>query len=502
MKEETTPPPAVAEPGPAASSGQKIAWLTQLLPKPLLFALLGALGCFLGGLIGEALLLATRKAPPPATAREICLLMDCSGSMAGDKINEVKEAAIHFLRGQDLTHNAISVVGFNTFPWVAAPLTNDAGFLEGAVRALQSNGSTRMDLAMEMAIKQFSRRPIENGPNVPPRAILLFTDGMPEPPSASLPTLNAAQSARADGILIVSVATGDAQVQFLQQVTGDPKQVVPTTSGKFLEAFREAERVIRSKQMVESGSRSSHYSLLAAMSRIGTWTALLSVGLGLVLILGQNAYLHRRLLSPKEGLFGAGGSIGAGLVAGALGQLLFQGVASVAALELVGRIVAWTLLGGLLGLGMTFFVPNLKTWRALSGGALGGLVGGLGFLAGAGMLADFAGRLLGAALLGFFIGLMIALAEQLAREACLLVHWAPKETTTVNLGTQPVILGSSPEAHVYLPKEKGFPPVTGLVSFVGGKVEFENKINGQKQALRNGSKLQMGTLVIEVKTAR
>ena len=502
MKDETTSPAATAEPGPAATPGPMLAQLTRQLPKPVFFALLGALGCFLGGLIGEALLLATRKAPSPATAREICLLIDCSGSMHGDKINEVKEAAIQFLRGQDLTCNAIAVVGFNTFPWVAAPLTNHAGFLESAVRALQASGSTRMDLAMEMATKQFSPRSVEGGSNGPPRAILLFTDGMPEPPSASVPTLNAAQSARADGILIVSVATGDAQVQYLQQITGDPKQVMPTTSGKFLEAFREAERIIRSKQLVESSSRGSQYSLVWAMSRIGIWTALLSVGLGLVLIVGQNAYLHRRLLSAKEGLLGAGGSIGAGMVAGALGQLLFQGAASVAALELVGRIAAWTLLGGLVGLGMTFFVPNLKTWRALLGGAIGGVVGSLGFLAGAGMLADFAGRLLGAALLGFFIGLMIALAEQIAREACLLVHWAPKETTTVNLGAQPVILGSSPEAHVYLPKEKGFPPVTGLVSFVGGKVEFENKINGQKVALRNGSKLQLGTLVIEVKTAK
>lgn len=171
------------------------------------------------------------------------------------------------------------------------------------------------------------------------------------------------------------------------------------------------------------------------------------------------------------------------------------------ALEIIGRIAAWTLLGGLLGWGMTLFVPNLRASRALLGGALGGAVGSLGFLAGAALFADFAGRFLGAALLGFFIGLMIALAEQLAREACLLVHWAPKEITTVNLGGRPVILGSSSEAHIYLPKEKGFPPVTGLVSFSGGRVEFENKITGQKTVLQNGNKLQLGSLIVEVKTA-
>ena len=235
---------------------------------------------------------------------------------------------------------------------------------------------------------------------------------------------------------------------------------------------------------------------------VSLWTMLLAVGLALALIVGQNYYLRRQWLGMTEALKGTGGSISAGLVAGALGQLLFQGAANVPALQLVGRIAAWTLLGGLLGLGMTVFVPNLKILRALSGGAIGGLVGSLGFLAGAGMLADFAGRLLGAASLGFFIGLMIALAEQLAREACLLLHWAPKETTTVNLGARPVILGSSPEAHVCLAKEKGFPPVIGQVWFAGGKVQYENKVNGQKVALPNGSKMQLGTLVIEVRTAK
>ena len=234
---------------------------------------------------------------------------------------------------------------------------------------------------------------------------------------------------------------------------------------------------------------------------VGVWTALLAAGVAISLIVGQNRYLRRRLLGMPEALKGVGGSFGSGLIAGALGQSLFLSAADIASLEMIGRVAAWTLLGGLLGLGMTFFVPNLKTLRALSGGAIGGLIGSLGFLAAA-LLAGFAGRLLGAALLGFFIGLMIALAEQIAREACLLVHWAPKETTTINLGGQPVILGSSPEAHVYLPKEKGFPPVTGLVSFIGGKVEFENKTNGQKVTLQNGSKLQLGKLLVEIKTAR
>jgi Ca-activated chloride channel homolog len=157
-------------------------------------------------------------------------------------------------------------------------------------------------------------------------------------------------------------------------------------------------------------------------------------------------------------------------------------------------------LGSLLGGGMAFFVPNLKLGRAMLGGGMGGTVGVLGFWLAAGAFGDITGRLLGAAILGFFIGLMIALVEKL-RDAWLIVHWGPKEESAIGLGAQPVVLGSSDLAHIYLPQEQGFPATTATICLQGGKIEFNNKMNGQQQTLKNGSKLQIAHLTIEVKTA-
>ncbi|HVX62016.1 MAG TPA: hypothetical protein VHC19_15470, partial [Pirellulales bacterium] len=62
-------------------------------PKLLRFALLGAVGCAVGALLGELLLAATR---PASAAQAVCLLIDCSGSMqnggegGGQKLREVK----------------------------------------------------------------------------------------------------------------------------------------------------------------------------------------------------------------------------------------------------------------------------------------------------------------------------------------------------------------------------------------------------------------------------
>jgi len=87
-----------------------------------------------------------------------------------------------------------------------------------------------------------------------------------------------------------------------------------------------------------------------------------------------------------------------------------------------------------------------------------------------------------------------------SREAALVVHWHENERTVINLGHDPVILGSSPEAHVYLPREKGFPEVTAVVTFRGGKVEMENKLTNSTHTLQGGNKLQIGTLWIEIQT--
>jgi Ca-activated chloride channel family protein len=96
--------------------------------------------------------------------------------------------------------------------------------------------------------------------------------------------------------------------------------------------------------------------------------------------------------------------------------------------------------------------------------------------------------------------LVVALIERLAREAALIVHWDPNEQTVVNLGSEPVILGSGKEVHLYIPKERGFPDIAALVTFKDGRVEMENRMTGTTHTLQGGNKLEIGTLLIEIQT--
>ncbi len=133
-------------------------------------------------------------------------------------------------------------------------------------------------------------------------------------------------------------------------------------------------------------------------------------------------------------------------------------------MEILGRLLGWTLLGAVIGVGISFFIPNLRSGRALFGGSLGGSLGAIGFLAAALLLADQPGRLLGASIIGFGIGMMIFWEEerQLQSNSHLLVHWNATETSKILLGKEPIWLGSSADAQIPLSKSK-YAPLTAKI---------------------------------------
>ena len=69
--------------------------LRQAIPKPILFGLYGAVGCLIAATLMGEIFLALTKLPPKIqhSPQAVVLLIDCSGSMDGDKLREVKSAA-------------------------------------------------------------------------------------------------------------------------------------------------------------------------------------------------------------------------------------------------------------------------------------------------------------------------------------------------------------------------------------------------------------------------
>jgi Ca-activated chloride channel homolog len=475
------------------------------LPKPILFGIFAAIGCLIGAILGEFFLKTTQLPSTPPPPHDVVLLIDTSGSMAeGTKLQEVQAAAIQFIqRRHDLAHlanNKIAVVGFGGWQaYIVANLTNDLMSLQPPIQTLRAVGGTPMDRGLQLAMKQLSAHSDSEQ-----QSILLFTDGKPSNQQA---TLNASQAVKNTNIQIVAIATDDADTALLTQVTGDAALVFPTSVGNFDQAFQKAEQAIYQHDLVTANPvLVTEKSLAYSLFRIGAWTALLALGIGLALVIGQNFYLRRRLLTPREGLIVSLGCILVGFIAGGIGQLLY-GITSDATtvinfLNIVTRIVAWSLLGILLGIGISFFIPNLKLIKASQGGLLGGAIGVIGFLFVAYYIADeIVPRLLGAMILGFCIGIFLGMAE-LARKAWLEVRWGPKDVSTITLGEQPILVGSSDKAHVYLPKNQNFPMEVGTISMKGDQITFDNYMTGETQILKHGNKWTIATVTIEVKTAQ
>lgn len=239
------------------------------------------------------------------------------------------------------------------------------------------------------------------------------------------------------------------------------------------------------------------FSPLAAMM-IGIWTALLAVGLCLALVVGQNRYLGRPPLARGRvplSLMITGAAI-AGFLSGSVGQSLFAFLLS-SGVGSLGFLVGWVLLGGLLGVGVSYFVPNLDRKKAMIAGLVGGLLGAAGYLIGS-HAAEWLGRFAGAAMLGFCIGLMVAIVEAAFRRAWLEVRYGERETISVNLGPEPVKVGGDARACTIW--ARGAADVALRYFVRDGRVVCEDAPSRSEAIAGNGATRTLGTLTLIVHT--
>ncbi|HET6880240.1 MAG TPA: vWA domain-containing protein, partial [Pirellulales bacterium] len=318
-------------------------------PKLRQFALWGAAGCLAGALVGQLLLAATRSRAV-ANRQAVCLLIDCSGSMGidqpGQKLREVKDAAIAFVARHSTPADRIGVIGFGQTVHRAAGINDDPAKLQSAIRELYDGGTTAMDIGIQAAANQLGELPEDWRDGGVTRSILLFTDGEPDNGPS---TLAAAQQCRSSGMRIVAIGTGDAQTDFLAQVTGDRKLVFNVAAGDFDEGFRKAEKAIYGGSLVEAGG--ARQGFLTSFFRTAAWGLLAACGMSLALVAGQNRYLHRVALNSREATVAAIGGATAGFCGAAAGQVLYSIAAATANLPLlgalapvtmpIGRVVGW-----------------------------------------------------------------------------------------------------------------------------------------------------------------
>jgi hypothetical protein len=227
------------------------------------------------------------------------------------------------------------------------------------------------------------------------------------------------------------------------------------------------------------------------------WTAVLAMGCTAALVIAQNIYLHRPWLDSRTGLLAFGGGFIFGAVSGCLAQVFFSlavaaGQGSPLFVEM-SRVVAWAIFGGLVGLGMSFVIPNLGKDRGAVAGAVGGGVGAIGFIFGGAIAGDVAGRAIGLSIIGFTLGYAIGLVEEATRTAWLQVSYGQsRESVKVSLGPEPVCVGSnSQQCAIWA---QGVRPIALRFRYVNGQILCDDMATEQTVVAAPGFETHLGNV--------
>jgi len=162
------------------------------------------------------------------------LLLDVSASMTGPPLEEAQTAAREFLARCDFTTMEVGLISFSTLVALQAQATSNVRRLHAAVHRLESQGSTNLTDALEMARGQLVA-------NDRKRYILILTDGYPDAPESAI---EQALGARQQGIEIVAIGTGDADRDYLRRLASSEAASIFAQSGELVGTFGHIARVI------------------------------------------------------------------------------------------------------------------------------------------------------------------------------------------------------------------------------------------------------------------
>lgn len=242
------------------------------------------------------------------------------------------------------------------------------------------------------------------------------------------------------------------------------------------------------------GEQGGSGSLTESLIFVGIWFGIIGAAIAVTLLIAASQYLKRGLQVKQALKNGVWVGFLAGAIAGGIAQYTYQSVGPTEFL----RVICWGIAGGLLGLGLSFRIPNLGQMRGMGGGFIGGLLGGILFVLLA-VLKDgsqIVARLSGTAAIGFCIGLAIVIIEAAFREAWLEIRYSPRESRTVSLGSQPVTIGSDPNlCTVYV---RNVPPVALRYQLMQGQIICEEVSSGTTHSLQPGEQQAVGTVTIVV----
>jgi len=145
----------------------------------------------------------------------IALLIDTSGSMSGQKIDDARKAALTFLDNIQATDSRVALISFGHKTGVIRPLGAIDDGLRKAVEALYTGNGTPMQQAIVEADAKALRMAEHN------RVMIIATDGQPNEPKPGIVQL--AERIKDRGSRIITIGIGrDVDEDFLRKLASSP----------------------------------------------------------------------------------------------------------------------------------------------------------------------------------------------------------------------------------------------------------------------------------------
>lgn len=180
---------------------------------------------------------------------------------------------------------------------------------------------------------------------------------------------------------------------------------------------------------------------------------------------------------------------------------------------IIARSLAWALIGAALGLGINLRRCTSAQRRAsFMGGVAGGTLGGLLFdpinrfifpLVEDGSIMRFVGL----CVIGLSVGVFVALSERLGRAGWVRVRTGPLRGKAFILYHNPTIIGSSPQATIYLFKDPKIAPEHIALHRMGSGYELVrtgddspvtvNNVEVHRQRLTSGDQIIVGDTILD-----
>lgn len=142
----------------------------------------------------------------------VALLIDCSGSMRGQPIEEAKRATLKFINSFNYPLGRVALVGFPG--GILHNLETCDGYLPDTINSIRASGGTPMTEALNVTVDR-----VLYGSDAE-KVIILLTDGEPNDP---LTAAEAAKRAIANGIKIITVGVSGAHKCFLSSIASSPE---------------------------------------------------------------------------------------------------------------------------------------------------------------------------------------------------------------------------------------------------------------------------------------